>query len=89
MGFDYAFGPLSSKEFIRKGVNNLILNRTEIDSSVAFWMFKVKLTKAVDWYQKFEQSSSKIVNRFPFLSKVDQIYNMRAQLNFKKTENLA
>jgi peptidoglycan/xylan/chitin deacetylase (PgdA/CDA1 family) len=76
MGFDYAFGQLSSKEFIRKGANQLVLNRTEIDSSVAFWMFKVKLTKAVDWYRKFEQNLSKIVNRFPFLSKVDQRYNM-------------
>jgi len=76
MGFDYAFGRLSSKEFIRKGANHLILNRTEIDSSVAFWMFKVKLTKAVDWYQKFEQSLSKRVNRFPFLSRVGQIYNI-------------
>jgi len=76
MGFDYAFGRLSSKRFVRKGANHLILNRTEIDSSVAFWMFKVKLTKAVDWYKKFEQNSGKIINRFPFLSKVDQIYNM-------------
>jgi len=76
MGFTYAFGRLSSKGFIQGGVNRLILNRTEIDSSVAFWMFKVKLSKAVDWYQKFEQNSSKIVKRFPFLSKVNQIYNM-------------
>jgi len=76
MGFDYAFGRLSSKRFIRKGANDLIPNRTEIDSSVAFWMFKVKLTKAVDWYQKLEQKSSKIVNRFPFLSKVGQTRNM-------------
>jgi peptidoglycan/xylan/chitin deacetylase (PgdA/CDA1 family) len=76
MGFDYAFGQLSSKEFIRKGANHLIPNRTEIDSSVAFWMFKVKLTKAVDWYKKLERNSSKIVKRFPFLSKVGQTYNM-------------
>jgi peptidoglycan/xylan/chitin deacetylase (PgdA/CDA1 family) len=76
MDFDYAFGRLSSKMLIQKGSNYLILRRTEIDSSVAFWMFKVKLTKAVDWYQKFEQNSGKIVNRFPFLSKVDQIYSM-------------
>jgi len=75
MGFDYAFGRLSSRKFIQKGANHLILKRTEIDSSVAFWMFKVKLTKAVEWYQKFEQNSSRIVSRFPFLSKVDQIYN--------------
>jgi len=75
MGFDYAFGRLSGG-FIQKGANHLILNRTGVDSSVAFWMFKVKLTKAVDWYQKFEQNASKIVNRFPSLSKVDQLYNM-------------
>ncbi len=76
IGFDYAFGRLSSMGFLRKGANHLIPNRTEINSSVAFWMFKVKLTKAADWYQKLEQNSSKIVNRFPFLSKVGQIYNM-------------
>ncbi len=75
IGFDYAFGRLSSKEFFRKGANHLIANRTEIDSSVAFWMFKVKLTKAVDWYQKLEQSSSKMVNRFLFLSRLDQVYD--------------
>ncbi len=67
MDFDYAFGPLSSKEFIHKGANQLILNRTQIDNSVAFWMFKVKLTKAVDWYEKLEGNSSKIVKGFPFL----------------------
>lgn len=66
LGFDYAFGRLSSKEFIRKEADNFISNRTEIDRTVAFWMFKVKLTKAVDWYHKFEQTLSKIVNRFPF-----------------------
>jgi len=76
MGFDYAFGSLSSKRFFRREVNRLILNRTEIDSSVAFWMFKVKLTKAVDWYAKIEQNASKIVHKFPFLSKVDLLYDM-------------
>jgi peptidoglycan/xylan/chitin deacetylase (PgdA/CDA1 family) len=76
LGFDYAFGRLSSKGFIQSGVNRLILTRTEIDSSVAFWMFKVKLTGAVEWYEKFERNASKIVNRFPFLSKVDKLYDM-------------
>jgi len=76
VGFDYAFGRLSSKAFIRKEVNHLISNRTEIDSSVAFWMFRVKLTKAVEWFQKLEQTSSKLVNRFPFLSKVRRTYNL-------------
>jgi peptidoglycan/xylan/chitin deacetylase (PgdA/CDA1 family) len=89
MGFDYAFGRLSSKGFIQKGANHLILNRTEIDSSVAFWMFKVKLTQAVDWYQKLEQNASKIVNRFSFLAKVDQIHNIRGHLNSKKIDDLA
>jgi len=76
IGFDYAFGRLSSKGFIRKGASHLIPNRTEIDNSVAFWMFKIKLTKAVDWYQKLEQNSSKVINRFPSLSKVGQTYKM-------------
>jgi peptidoglycan/xylan/chitin deacetylase (PgdA/CDA1 family)/glycosyltransferase involved in cell wall biosynthesis len=78
MGFDYALGPLSSNRFIRKGANHSMLNRIEIDSSVALWMFKAKLTKAVDWYRKFEQNASKIASRFSFLAEVDLIYNMRA-----------
>lgn len=76
IGFDCAFGQLSSKAFISKGANHLILNRTEIDGSVTFWMFKVKLTKASDWYLKFKQNSSKIVNRFLFLSRLNQKYKM-------------
>jgi peptidoglycan/xylan/chitin deacetylase (PgdA/CDA1 family)/glycosyltransferase involved in cell wall biosynthesis len=76
MGFDYAFGRLASKEFFQSGVNRLILSRTEIDSSVGLWMFKVKLTKAVEWYRKLEQTASNIVSRFPFLSKIDRLYKI-------------
>ena len=75
MGFEYAFGRLSSKRLIQSGVNRLILNRTEIDSGVVYWMFKVKLTKAVDWYEKIEHKASEIVNKLTFLSKVDQLYD--------------
>jgi peptidoglycan/xylan/chitin deacetylase (PgdA/CDA1 family) len=75
IGFDYAFGQLSSRGYIQRGVNLLILNRTEIDSRVSFWMFKVKLSKAVDWYKKCEYSASKLISKFTFLSNVDRLYD--------------
>lgn len=76
LGFDCAFGRISSKVSIQKGAGRLVLNRTEIDSSVAFWMFKIKLTKAVDWYRMFERGIGNIIKRLPLLSRISVMYNV-------------
>ena len=73
LGFKGAFG--CGTGLIRKGDKPFVLNRVLVHSSVAFLMFKARLTKAFEWFVRIEQYAKKMINNFPILSKVYVIYH--------------
>jgi peptidoglycan/xylan/chitin deacetylase (PgdA/CDA1 family) len=52
-----------------------ILNRVQVDSSVSFMFFKVRLTRAVDWLRKLERMSKKILRKSSSGHDFDGHYN--------------
>jgi len=58
-------GGLGGKGTIQKGENAFILSRIQVDGSVSFMLFKARLTRAVDWLEKLEQITKKILEKSP------------------------
>ena len=67
LGFRGAFG---GKGLIRKGDKPFVLKRVPVYSSVTFMMFKARLTRAIEWFERIEQSAKKMINNFPVLSQI-------------------
>jgi peptidoglycan/xylan/chitin deacetylase (PgdA/CDA1 family) len=73
-GFHCAF--IASEGTIRMGDHPLLLNRVDIDSSITFWMFKIKLSYAIDWYSRFEKIVMKSLTKLPLMPLIKDLYEM-------------
>jgi peptidoglycan/xylan/chitin deacetylase (PgdA/CDA1 family) len=69
LGFRAAFNGGRGR-LIRRGDDPFVLSRISIDSSVTFLMFRARLTKAVEWYSRFEDYMERLVVRPPFLGHI-------------------
>jgi peptidoglycan/xylan/chitin deacetylase (PgdA/CDA1 family) len=72
LGFHCAFG---GGGVIRKDTNIFVIPRVEVEQSTGYGMFKMKLTVALDWYKKFEQTFKRAFNGFPLISLIFEAYN--------------
>jgi len=71
-GFRGAFG---GNGLIHPGENPFCVKRVSVDSSVNCWLFKARLTRAVDWYKVIEQYLGIILRKLPFATLVVGAYS--------------
>lgn len=71
LGFKGAFG---GRGLIRKGDKLFVLKRVPVYSSVTLLMFKARLTRAIESFERIEQSAKKVINNFPVLSRIYMMY---------------
>lgn len=72
LGFKGAFG---GEGLIKQDEDPFIINRVSVDRSINFYMFKTRLTKALEWYKKVEQTVKIMTDGLPFMDMVSRIYN--------------
>lgn len=71
-GFRCAFG---GGGLIRKDANKFAIHRVEVKRSTSFAMFKMRLTIAMDWYLKLEQTFKRAFKNLPFMALILEGYN--------------
>jgi peptidoglycan/xylan/chitin deacetylase (PgdA/CDA1 family) len=72
LGFKAAVGGVG---VIQKSASSFVLNRVGVDSSINFIMFKARLTKATNYFRKFEQIIKKMFAKFRFMDKFMRLYH--------------
>ena len=71
IGFKSAVGGFG---VIQKSASSFVLNRVGVDRSINFIMFKIRLTKASNYYVKFEQILKRMFAKFRFMDRVIRVY---------------
>ena len=60
---------------VQKSGDVFALGRVEVDRSVSFMLFKMRLTKATSYYNKFEQTLKKMFVNIKFMTRVLKVYH--------------
>jgi peptidoglycan/xylan/chitin deacetylase (PgdA/CDA1 family) len=68
-------GAIGGDGVIQKSASSFVINRVGVDRSTNFIMFKVRLTKATNYYSKFEQIIKKMFAKFRFMDRVIRLYH--------------
>lgn len=60
LGFSAGFGKTGT---LRKTSEIFTLNRIQVHGAISFMLFKIRLTKAIDWLSKIEQTMSQLLKK--------------------------
>ncbi len=77
-GFRCAFG---GEGLVRKGADKFAVHRVEVKRSTSLPLFKIRLTKALDWHKTLHEALARAFSRSPLKSTFLNFYNLLESLD--------